>query len=162
MGDNPHLPEPHEDSPLADEEGGVSVGDLVVLPVPRVRAQVGCGERVGLVLEDRRNVVKVLFPEIDRAFWIDRDQVLSVPEDRLPCHPLALRLHRLCRLLAAVGVEVYDREGDADVFHVFTRGTTLEALDEARRSLGPDFRRLGVDPGGVRRARLTLVFRTPA
>lgn len=160
MGDTPALPGPDvEDSPLSDEEGGVSVGDLVVLPVPRVREQVGCGERVGVVLEDRRNVVKVLFPEIDRAFWIDRDHVLSVPEGRLPTAPLALRLHRLCRLLSAVGVEVYEPEGDADVFHVFTRGTTLEALEGARRLLGPDFRRMGVDPGGVRRARLTVVFR---
>ena len=139
---------------------GSSTGDLVILPVPRVRTQVGCGERVGVVLEDRRNVVKILFPEIDRAFWIDRDDVLSVAEDRLPVHPLARRLHRLCRLLDAVAVEVYDREGDADVFYLFTRGTSIEALDAARAYLGPDFRRLGIDPGGVRRARLTLVFRT--
>lgn len=158
----PRPPDEDEDSPLSQEESGTSAGDLVILPVPRVRAQVGCGERVGVVLEDRRNVVKILFPEIDRAFWIDRDDVLSVPEDRLPVHPLALRLHRLCRLLNAVAVEVYDREGDADVFYVFTRGTTLEALESARQLLGPDFRRLGVDPGGVRRARLTLVFRTDA
>jgi len=123
---------------------------------------VGCGERVGVVLEDRRNVVKVLFPEIDRAFWIDRSHVLSVPEGRLPAHPLATRLHRLCRRLDAVAVEVYDREGDADVFHLFTRGTTLDAIEAARAELGSDFRRAGLDPGGVRRARLTLVFRTTA
>jgi hypothetical protein len=157
----PNPPE-SEHSPLSDEEGGLGVGDLVVLPIPRIRAQIGCGERVGVVLEDRRNVVKVLFPDIDRAFWIDRAHVLSVGSDRLPVHPLALRLHRLCRLLAGVAVEVYDREGDADVFYVFTRGTSLEAIEAARALLGADFRRMGVDPGGVRRARLTVVFRTPA
>lgn len=156
----PRPPDEDENSPLSQEDSGSATGDLVILPVPRVRTQVGCGERVGVVLEDRRNVVKILFPEIDRAFWIDRDDVLSVAEDRLPVHPLARRLHRLCRLLDAVAVEVYDREGDADVFYVFTRGTSLEALDAARAYLGDDFRRLGIDPGGVRRARLTLVFRT--
>lgn len=149
-----------EHSPLSEEEGGAQVGDLVILPVPRVRMQVGCGERVGVVVEDRRNVVKVFFTTLDRTFWIDRLQVLSVPEDRLPVDLLARRLHRLCRLLGAVHVEIYDREGDADVFHLFTRGTSLEALEGARQSLGADFRRAGIDPGGVRKARITLVFRT--
>jgi hypothetical protein len=156
-------PAPAEDDDGLDEapggEGGVRVGDLAVLPVPRVRAQVGCGERVGVVLEDRRNVVKVFFPEIDRAFWVDRRDVLSVPEDRLPTSALALRLHRICRALDAVAVEVYDREGDADAFHVFSRGTTLDALNGVKDGLGGDFRRLGLDPGGVRRTRITLVFK---
>jgi len=156
----PRPPDEDENSPLSQEDAASSVGDLVILPVPRVRAQVGCGERVGVVLEDRRNVVKILFPEIDRAFWIDRDDALAVAADRLPVHPLARRLHQLCRILNAVAVEVYDREGDADVFYLFTRGTSMEALEDARRVLGSDFRRLGIDPGGVRRARLTLVFRT--
>jgi hypothetical protein len=145
-----------------DPDDEPAVGNLVILPVPRVRQEVGCGERVGVVLEDRRNVVKVLFPEIDRAFWIDRRQVLPVDEGRLPTHRLAVRLHRLSRLLDAVAIEVYDREGDADVYYVFTRGTTLEAIESARAELGPDLRRVGIDPGGVRRARLTFVFRTDA
>jgi hypothetical protein len=71
-----------------------------------------------------------------------------------------VRLHRICRALDAVAVEIYDREGDGEVFHVFTRGTTLEGLLAVRDLLGADFRRMGVDPGGVRRARVTVVFRT--
>ncbi len=152
--------DPEDDGRETPPGSGPEVGDLAILPVPRIRAQVGCGERVGIVVEDRRNVVKVFFPDIGRAFWIDRDAVLTVPEGRLPTPPLALRLHRLCRRLAAVAVEVYDREGDADVFHLYTRGTTLGALEAARAELGSDFRRLSIDPGGVRRARLTLAFRT--
>lgn len=142
------------------DDEGAAVGDLAILPVPRVREAVGCGERVGVVVEDRRNVVKVFFPDIDRAFWIDRAEVMPVAEGRLETPPLALRLHRVCRALEAVAVEIYDREGDADVFHVFTRGTTLESLLRVRDLLGPDLRRVGIDPGGVRRARVTLVFRT--
>ncbi len=153
-------PDDEDDGLEASPGPGPQVGDLAILPVPRIRAQVGCGERVGVVVEDRRNVVKVYFPDIQRAFWIDREAVLPVPEGRLPTPPLALRLHRLCRQLAAVALEVYDREGDADVFHLYTRGTTLAALTAARESLGADFRRLSIDPGGVRRARLTLAFRT--
>ena len=124
--------------PPAPDDGGPAVGDLAILPVRRVREAVGCGERVGVVLEDRRNVVKVFFPDIDRAFWIDRGDVLSVAEGRLEAPALAVRLHRLCRALDAVAVEVYDREEDADVFHVFTRGTTLDRLLAARELLGPD------------------------
>ena len=150
-----------EDDGLDDaDEGGASVGDLVVVPVPRMRLQIGCGERVGLVVEDRRNVVKVFFPEIERTFGVDRESVLPIPEGRLPAAALTLRLHRICRELHAAAVEIYDREGDADVFYVFTRGTDLDALVRVRESLGADFRRLAVDPGGVRKARLTLVFRT--
>ena len=153
-------PPPESEGAEAPDDAGVQVGDLVVLPVERIRRQVGCGERVGLVVEDRRNVVKVFFPDIDRAFWIDRDAAAAVAEGRLPAHPLAVRLHRVCRALSAVAVEIYDREGDADVFHVFTRGTSLDAIVAVRDLLGGDFRRLDIEPGGVRRARLTLVFKT--
>src|SRR5205814_7107467 len=77
----PPEPDPEDEDDGLDEspsdEGGVRVGDLAVLPVPRVRSQVGCGARVRVVLEDRRNVVKVFFPEIDRAFWVDRRDVLA-------------------------------------------------------------------------------------
>lgn len=155
-----HREEEEDDGLEAADAEGPRVGDLAILPVARVREQVGCGERVGLVIEDRRNVVKVFFPDIDRAFWIDRSAVLAVPEGRLPAAPLAVRLHRIARDVSAVAIEVYDREGDADVFHVFTRGTTLAALERVRVALGADFRRMGIDPGGVRRARLTLVFAT--
>jgi hypothetical protein len=141
-------------------EGGPQVGDLAIVPVPRVRASIGCGERVGVVLEDRRNVVKVFFPDIDRAFWIERGEVLAVAEGRLPASALATRLHRIAERVGAVAVEVYDREGDADVFHVFTRGTTLEALLAVRDELGADLARMSIDPGGVRRTRITLAFRT--
>jgi hypothetical protein len=143
------------------EEGGPGVGDVVVVPYARVREQIGCGERAGVVLEDRRNVLKAFFPDIDRAFWLDRAHLVAVPDGRLPLHPLAARLHEACKTLAAEHVEIYDREGDADVFHLFTRGTDLRALEAVRASLGADLRRIGIDPGGVRRARITLVFRTP-
>jgi hypothetical protein len=149
-----------EEAPDASE--GPGVGDVVVIPYPRVREQIGCGERAGVLLEARRGTVKAFFPDIDRAYWLDREKVLAIEEDRLPLHPLARRLHRVCRALGAVAVEVYDREGDADVFHVFTRSTSLESLVRVRESLGPDFRRLSVDPGGVKKARVTLVFRTEA
>ena len=161
----PHAPPPppgdEDEAGDRPDDDGPGVGDLAILPVPRVRAQIGCGERVGIVVEDRRNVVKVFFPEIDRAFWIDRAHVTSVEEGRLPTAPLAATLHRVCRLLSAVAVEIYDREGDADVFHVYTRGTSLEAVLAVRDLLGERFRRLGIDPGGVRRTRLTLVFTAP-
>jgi len=146
--------------PEAESDGGPGVGDLAVIPLSRIRAQVGCGERVGVVLEDRRHVVKVFFPEIDRAFWVERSAVAAVAEGRLPTAPLAVRLHRIARALAAVAIEVYDREGGADVFHVYSRGMDLPALLAVRDLLGADLVRLAIEPGGVRRARVTLVFRT--
>jgi hypothetical protein len=159
QGPSPDAPgrEP-EEAPEAGD--GPGVGDVVVIPYPAVRAQVGCGERAGVLVEARRGTVKAFFPDIDRAFWLDRAKVLSIPEDRLPLHPLVRRLHRICRAVSAVSVEVYDREGDADVFHVYTRGTSLESLVSVREGLGEDFRRLSVDPGGVKKARVTVVFRT--
>ena len=171
-GPAPNLPpDPTDDAPdERDDEtdsgpgegDGPVVGDVAVVPYARVREQIGCGERAGVVIEDRRNVVKVFFPDIDRAFWLDRSHLVAVLENRLPLHPLALRLHRACRALRAEHVEISEREGDADVFHLYTRGTDLRALDEVRALLGSDLRRIGVDPGGVRRARVSLVFRTAA
>lgn len=164
--DEPSGDEPSGDEPSGDEveghgeAGGPRIGDLVVIPVPRIRAQVGCGERVGVALEARRAVVKVLFPDVDRAYWVERKALQAIPEGRLPTHPLALRLHRIARAVRAVEIEVYDREGDADVFHVYTARSDLAALESVREGLGADFRRLAVEPGGVRRAKVVVVFRT--
>jgi hypothetical protein len=59
-----------------------------------------------------------------------------------------------------VAVEVYDREGDADVFHLYTRHH-LTALEAARTSWAPTSAGCRSTPA-VRRARLTLAFRTEA
>ena len=151
--------EEYREEDLAGPE--VRAGEIAIVPYPRVREQLGCGEEGGLVLEDRRSVVKVWFAGIDRSFWIERDRLEVVPCDRLRLHPLVERLHRIARLVGAEEIDFYDEKDGVGVFHVFSRGTDLDALLRVRDLLGEDLRHLRLDPGSVRRTRLTLAFVLP-
>jgi hypothetical protein len=146
-----------EEAEGAPEETGV--GDVAVVPFARVREQLGCGAEAGIVVEDRRNLVKVFFPGMDRTFWLDREKVRVVPPGRVPLHPLVERLHRVSRLLGADLIEIYDQVGDVAVFHVFFRGSELDRILEVRDYLGADLRRLRLEPGSMRRVKLNLAFR---
>lgn len=153
--------EREEQAEGGDEEAEVQVGDLAVVPSASLRAQLGCGREVGLVVEDRRHLVKVLFPTMDRTFWLERGRVRSVELGRLPLHPLVERLHRLCRILGVDLVEIYDQAGDVAVFHLGFRGTDLDGLHRVRDLLGDDLRRLRIEPGSMRRVKLNVAFRLP-
>ena len=145
-----------------DAEEGPRVGDVAVIPFPRVREQVGCGAEAGILMEDRRSVVRVLFPGMDRTFWLERDRVRAVPVDRLPVHPLVERLHRLARLVSAEVIEQYEQKGDVGVFHVHCGGLEATDLLRVRDLFGEDLVRFRVEAGGARRLRLHVAFRIPS
>jgi hypothetical protein len=164
VADLDHLPGDEEREEEADgsaEEGETHVGDLAVVPSATLREQLGCGTEPGLVVEDRRHLLKVFFPGMDRTFWLERERVRSVVLGRLPVHPLAERLHRLSALLGADLIEIYDQTGDTAVFHIGFRGTDLEGLHRVRDLLGADLRRLRIEPGSMRRVKLNVAFRLP-
>jgi hypothetical protein len=140
-----------------DEE--VHVGDIAVVPSAALREQLGCGTQAGLVVEDRRHLLKVFFPAMDRTFWLERDRMRAVALGRLPVHPLVERLHRLSALLGADLIEIYDQVGDVAVFHIGFRGTDLDGLHRVRELLGEDLRRLRIEPGSMRRVKLNVAFR---
>ncbi len=151
-----------EDLPAAYEDEGPRVGDVTVIPFARVREQVGCGAEAGILLEDRRSVVKVLFPGMDRTFWLERDRVRTVALERIPVHPLVARLHRIARLVSADTIEEYDQRDGVAVFHVFCGALDAADLLRVRDALGDDLVRFRVEPGGVRRLRLHVAFRVPS
>jgi hypothetical protein len=151
--------EERESPPPGGEE--VAVGDIAVIPSANLREQLGCGTQAGIVIEDRRHLLKVFFPGMDRTFWLERDRVRSVALGRLPAHPLVERLHRLSALLGADLIEIYDQVADTAVFHIGFRGTDLEGLHRVRDLLGEDLRRLRIEPGSMRRVKLNVAFRLP-
>jgi hypothetical protein len=148
-----------EELESAPSEEGPRVGDVTVIPYADLRAQLGCGAEAGILLEDRRSVVKVFFPGMDRTFWLERDHVRSVPPERLPLHPVVERLHRVARLVEADLLEECDRQDDVVVFHVFCGPLDVDGVLRVRDALGADLRRLRVEPGSVRRLRLNVAFR---
>lgn len=153
--------EREEERGEAPAEGEAQVGDLAVVPSATLREQLGCGTQAGIVVEDRRHLLKVFFPAMDRTFWLERDRVRPVALGRLPVHPLAERLHRVSALLGADLIEIYDQTGDTAVFHIGFRGTDLDGLHRVRDLLGEDLRRLRIEPGSMRRVRLNVAFRLP-
>jgi hypothetical protein len=154
--------EREEDAALGEQDGETHVGDLAVVPSATLREQLGCGTEAGIVVEDRRHLLKVFFPRMDRTFWLERDRVRSVALGRIPAHPLAERLHRLSVLLGADLIEIYDQAGDVAVFHIGFRGTDLDGLHKVKELLGDDLRRLRIEPGSMRRVKLNVAFRLPS
>lgn len=151
--------EEREEDLDARDPGEVQVGDIAIVPSPRLREQLGCGTTAGLVVEDRRHLLKVFFPSLDRTFWLERDRVRAVPSGVLAVHPLVERLNRLSTLLGADLIEIYDQVGDVAVFHIGFRGTDLDGLHRVRDLLGEDLRRMQIEPGSMRRVKLNLAFR---
>lgn len=145
----------------APELAEAQVGDVAVIPFAGLREQLGCGAQAGIVVEDRRHLLKVFFPAMDRTFWLDRERVRAVPLGRLPLHPLVERLHRLSAILGADLIEIYDQVGDTAVFHIGFRGTDMDGLARVRALLGDDLRRLRIEPGSMRRVKLNVAFRVP-
>ncbi len=157
-----NLEEQRAGGALAGEETAAAeaqVGDIAIVPFPRLREQLGCGPEAGIVVEDRRHLVKLFFPGMDRAFWLEHERVRSVPLGRLAVHPIVDRLHRLSVLLGADLIEVFDQVGDTAVFHIGFRGTDLDGLHAVRDLLGADLRRLRIEPGSMRRVKLNIAFK---
>jgi hypothetical protein len=140
--------------PAAEPELGP--GDLVIVPFPRAREQIGCGEEVGLVLEDRRHVLKVWLPEMGRIFWLERRVLERVEAGRLVVDPWVERLHRVGRLVHLDLIDLQDGTPDQGVVHVYSRGMRFEDALEARRILGDAVRSLWIEPANMRRVRLRI------
>lgn len=138
------------------------VGDVAIVPYPRVRAQIGCAEEAGILMEDRRNVLRVFFPGTDRSFWLDRDKVAAVDPDQVALHPLVDRLHRIARRIDAVLIEEQEAEAGEEAYNVYAASMTLPDLLYVRDLLGDELVELGIAAGSVRRVKLVLRFRLPA
>ena len=138
------------------------VGDVTIVPYPRVREQIGCAEEAGLLMEDRRNVLRVFFPGTERTFWLDRDKVTAIDADQLPLHPLVERLHKIARRVDAVLIEEQESAADEEAYNVYAPSMTLPDLLYVRDLLGDELLGLEIAAGSVRRVKLVLRFRLPA
>jgi hypothetical protein len=161
----PSEPEPEEqeeeefEGDEADAGDGPRVGDVTVIPYPELRAQLGCGAEAGILVEDRRHVVKVFFPSMDRTFWLERDRVRAVAPERLPLHPIVERLNLVSRRVGAERIEEYGNSPTGPVFHVYCGALDVAGLTGLERDLGSSLAALRVEPGSVRRLRLSLTLR---
>ena len=135
------------------------VGDLVIVPYPAARERIGCGAEVGLALEDRRHVIKVYFPEMNRVFWLERDQLESVAPGRLPADPIIERLHETAQHTKADLVEFFDGDEREGVVYVFSRGLDTDDIASVRALWGEDLVRLRIMPANMRLMRLELTLK---
>lgn len=134
------------------------IGAVTIVPFERVRAQIGCAEEAGVLMEDRRSVVRVFFPNTDRTFWLDRDKVASIPLERLPVHPLVETLHRIALRVGAVLIEEQERGGATHAYNVYTPAVTLPDVQYVHDFLGERLVELTIAAGSVRRVKLALRF----
>lgn len=142
-----------------DELRDPVVGDVTIVPFPEVRKQVGCAAEAGILMEDRRNVLRVFFPTMDRTFWLERDGVAAIPLGRIDVHPLVDRLHRVARRLDAVLIESEEDDGAVGTYYVYTPELVLADLEFVRDLLDDSLVEMKVEAGSVRRVKLRLTFR---
>lgn len=138
------------------ETAAPEVGDVTIVPFPRVREQIGCAEEAGILMEDRRNVVRVFFPGTDRTFWLDRDKIAAVSLDRLPVHEVVETLHHIARRVEAVLIEEQEQAGAAHAYNVYAPSVTLPDLEFVRDLLGARMEEMTIAAGSVRRVKLVL------
>ncbi len=143
----------------SDDTGEIRPGDLVILPYARVREQLGCGEEVGLVLEDRRHVLKCFLPEMGRVFWLERGVLERIEPGRLAADPWIERLHRVGRLVHVDLIDLQDGSLRAGVVHLYSRGMRWEDAEAAREILGDAVQALWIEPANMRRVRLRIEMR---
>lgn len=136
-------------------------GDIVIVPYPRIREQIGLGTEAGLFMEDRRNTYRVWFPDSDRSFYLEPDHLQVVPLGRVPLDPIAEHLHRVARLVDAVLIEVHAQDEEKGQYHVFTPSLTIPQIDEIQTILGADLESITIKAGSVRRVKLELIVRNP-
>lgn len=134
------------------------VGDVTIVPYPRIRAQIGCAEEAGILMEDRRNVLRVFFPGSDHTFWLDRDKVTAVDPEQVTLHPLLDVLHRVARRVDAVLIEAQEAQADEQAYNVYAPSMTLPDLLFVRDLLGDDLVEMTIAAGSVRRVKLVLRF----
>ena len=137
----------------------IQPGDLVIVPYPRVREQIGCDAEVGLVLEDRRHVLKVYWPGLDRVFWVERTSLHVVPLDRLPVDPLIASIHRAGQLAHVDLIELYDGTMRNGTVFIFSRGLRAEHVEPIRELLGGHRARIRIEPANMRRLRIRIDLR---
>ncbi len=141
-----------------ESEDGPGVGDIVIIPYPRVREQLNCPAEAGLLMEDRRNIVRLFFPTSDQSFWLDREKVEAVPLGRLNTHPLVDRVHRIANIVDVVLLELVSWNEDEVAVHVFSPAMSLDDLLAIRALIGGKLRDFQVEAGSVRRVKLLVRF----
>ncbi len=142
--------------------GEPNVGDVTIVPYPRVREQIGCAEEAGILMEDRRNVLRVFFPGSNRTYWLDRDKVTAVEPAQVTLHPLVGALHQIARRVDAVLIDEQESLAGEAAYNVYAPVMTLPDLLFVRDLLGEGLVEMTIAAGSVRRVKLALRFRLPA
>jgi hypothetical protein len=135
----------------------VHVGDFVYCRSKYYRDQLQLPEELSLVIEIKRNNLKVLYHN-DKRCWLPRDAVARVRPEHLEYSTFLERLHYLIKKVHAQECELVAEDA---AYRLTLRIDSInhETVDELRSFLAANFVSLAVVPEGMAFMQLELRFR---
>jgi len=139
-----------------------AVGDLVVCRDDDWREQMHLPPTPGLVVGDRRNQVKVFFPDILGDTWIPLHQLARIrePSQSELVPPWLQRVWYLARTLDAVGLEGERLGPEGNAVRVYHGEMDLALTDRIRADLGEELRYYALAPAGLHKMESAIAFVT--
>jgi hypothetical protein len=134
----------------------IRVGDFVYCRSKYYRDQLQLPEELGLVIEIKRNNLKILYPN-DKRCWLPREATARVRPENLHYTSFLEKLHYLIRKLRALECEL---TSEAGLHRLTLRIDRIdhETMDELRNFLGTSFVSLVVVPEGMAFMQVEILF----
>jgi hypothetical protein len=134
-----------------------SLGDLVIVHDPRLAAQIGRVDQLGVVIHRRRNGARVLFLPDRMTYWIEPRRLYRHPAPGSLGSPATLALGEAVALLDPEEAEVESIDATAFELRALAERFTARRQQELVARLGPRLLDWEVIPHGM--AMLTVVLR---
>ncbi len=145
----------------SDAAGSANVGDVVLCPDAKYRADLKIPGELGLVLETSRDRARVHFPTAGGEPWIPDRQLARVKDPGSASVPAWMaRACFLARTLAAIRLEVAQRDDASCALKIFHGEVDLPRLDAVRAEFGDELRYFTLSPAGLHKIEAAVAFAT--
>jgi hypothetical protein len=130
--------------------GSVSFADVVICTDRSMDDAFHVGSRPGLVAEERKRDVRVVYVIPDRSIWLPRTALRTATDAEAARSPLPAAA-RLAHLLSASGLEAASPEEGTLRVVLRHGGLTPGVIDAIRAELGTALAGWRIRPGGMHR-----------
>jgi len=143
----------------SDAAGTANVGDVVLCPDARYRADLKIPGELGLVLETTKERARVHFPTAGGEPWIAVEQLARAKDPGAAGVPSWMaRACFLARTLEAIRIEIAQRDAETCALKIFHGEVDLARLDSIRTELGDALRWFTLSPAGLHKIEAAVAF----
>jgi hypothetical protein len=142
-----------------DAAVAANVGDVVLCPDARYRADLKIPGELGLVLETTKERARVHFPTAGGEPWIAVEHLARAKDpDAAGVPSWMARACFLARTLEAIRIEIAQRDAETCALKIFHGEVDLARLDRIRSELGDTLRWFTLSPAGLHKIEAAVAF----